>query len=195
MYRELRQVKRKEHSKAEVKIKWGGEMGLKRSYPRTWPKIEPDLAEKMIENCHQMTCEVGCGPGRIAKLFNPAEYIGIDINNISIQKAKKLLPGHTFKTIKWEDPYPLADTYLFLTVLFHIPDNEIHSIIEKLNHKVIIIETMARWIRDYDRDFNFRRDPEEYRNIFKEHGFKEQKLIQFSSTVYPYYINMQVLNK
>jgi len=186
---------RKEQSKEEVKEKWNGEGGLKLSYPPDWSDIEMDLRGMIMGICTGQVCEIGCGPGRIASYLPAANYIGIDINQTAINEAQKKLPSYLFKKINWEDDYPFAQTYLLFTVLFHIPDNELSSIVSKLTNKVVIVEAMGRWLRDYGRGNNYLRDPEEYRNTFATYGFRELKFIHFSSKRYPYFINMQVFKK
>jgi len=195
MHRTLKQVRRIKQSKAEIKRKWSGEKGANRSYSDKWSLVETDLVEKLQENCPHMVCEIGCGTGRIAKFLNPAKYVGVDINKTAIQKSRKSLPDHMFKTIKWEDKYPPADTYLFFTVLLHIPDDELDEIIKKLRCQVVVVEAMGRWIRDYGKGNNYLRDPGDYRKAFQNHGFREKKLLHFSSKAYPFYVNMQVFYK
>jgi len=186
---------RKEQTKAEVKEKWSGESGTRLSYPMACLKVERELKEIIHDYCDGLTCEVGCGDGRIAALFDPRTYMGLDINANSISRAKESLPTHDLRKINWEDSYPLASTYLFFTVLLHIPDAEIDAIIKKLSNKVVVIEAMGRWLRDYGRGNNYQRDPIEYRALFKKHGFKETCFIQCSSTNYPFYFNGQVFKK
>jgi len=182
---------RVEQTKREVEHKWSGRAGTNLSYP--YKNIEEPIRHTMLSYCAGLVCEVGCGDGRIAQHIPADRYIGLDINNYSITKAKESYPRHDFRLIKWEDEYPDASTYLFYTVLLHIPDSEIEAIIKKLDNRVIIVESMNRWIRDYGKGNNYQRDPSEYRSLFK--GFNEIIFAQASSNHFPFYMNIQVFEK
>ena len=186
---------RVEQTKRQVKQKWSGAAGTGRSYPDDCKRIELDLKHIMLSYCTGLVCEIGCGDGRIAQHLSDKQYMGLDINNYSIEQAKKNHPHYDFRTIQWEDKYPEATTYLFYTVLLHIPDNEINAIIKKLSNKVIVIEAMNYWIRDYGRGNNYQRDPSMYRKLFETHGFHELVFVQASSHHFPFYMNMQVFKK
>jgi len=124
--------------------------------------------------------EVGCGPGRIASLFPEHQYTGVDINPYAILKAKQRLPNHTFKLINLEEPLPTTDTILLYHVCLHIPDEVIHSQIERLKstgaNTIIIAECMDNGYRKYrtkTQGYHLanQRNREEYMDIMKFHGY------------------------
>jgi SAM-dependent methyltransferase len=181
-----------EMDREQVSKKWTGQLGVDRVFPRGQESIGIPAEKVLMMLCRDPVCEVGCGTGRIAKLFNGRKYFGIDINAEAIEKAKRYSAYDKFKTITWDDPYPKAKTYLFYTVLLHIPDNEIEAIIAKTNNRVVVAEPMNRWIREYGLSNNFQRNPDEYRILFKNHGMEERAFYHVRLPYFPYYIHMGV---
>jgi len=154
----------------------------------------------VVTTLHSLTygglvCEVGCGTGRIAQYLKKDKYIGVDINHTALAVAKGRCPGYSFKYIKWNNPYPKADVYLLFATLFHIPDSEVNGIIERLSNRVVVVESMMPWFRQYGRGNNFQRSPDEYECLFMDHGFKCRKLVHVSVTPFPYFINFIVFEK
>jgi len=77
-----------EQTKHQVKQKWSGIDGTKRSYPTDCKNIETDLADIMLSYCSGLVCEIGCGDGRIAQHISDKQYIGLDINSHPIEQSK-----------------------------------------------------------------------------------------------------------
>jgi len=69
--------------------------------------------------------EVGCGVGRLAALFQPADYVGVDINPAAIHVARGRLPDYRFGLYDISLNLPKAPTAFFYTVLLHVPDDEL----------------------------------------------------------------------
>lgn len=65
--------------------------------------------------------DVGCGSGSLAKLIDPMFYVGIEIDDISLTRAKKRFPHYFFR-----DTLPLItekfDTVVLLAVIEHVSD-------------------------------------------------------------------------
>ena len=65
--------------------------------------------------------DVGCGSGGLASLMLPADYVGIEIDTASRQRAATRFPGHRFL-----EAFPAIserfDTVVGLAVLEHVPD-------------------------------------------------------------------------
>lgn len=151
-----------------IKSFWQGEHGVDFEYMIKWPDEEIKLIPSI---CISPCCEVGCGSGRIASLFAPKKYIGVDINPTAIEKAKKNLPDHVFELIDYEDEYPEASCYLFHTVLLHVPDAYIESVIRRCHNKMIVVaETMNRAYRD--EIIVWSRDADEYEALFDSCGYQ-----------------------
>jgi len=181
---------RKEHTREEVIAKWSGAEGIKRVFPNGQKSLGSDAERLLRYLCRYPVCEVGCGTGRVAGIFHHRQYIGIDINDDALAHARAALKRFDFRLIEWDDPFPEAETYLFYTVLLHIPDDEIESMIAKTKRRVVVAEPMNRWIREYGMSSNFQRDPGEYREMFEDHGMVEKELYHVHLPYFPYYINM-----
>lgn len=65
--------------------------------------------------------DVGCGSGALASLVGPGSYVGFDVDETSLLRAKDRFPNHSFKSIlppKTEK----FDTVVSLAVIEHVPD-------------------------------------------------------------------------
>ncbi|WP_306549232.1 bifunctional 2-polyprenyl-6-hydroxyphenol methylase/3-demethylubiquinol 3-O-methyltransferase UbiG [Desulfobulbus sp.] len=65
--------------------------------------------------------DIGCGSGALAGMIDPALYVGIDIDETSLNRAKFDFPRHLF------DSFPPVvtenfDTVVSLAVIEHVPD-------------------------------------------------------------------------
>lgn len=170
---------------------WSGPTGLRHQYPKrtgTWP--DSDSKDIITRLCRGSVCEVGCGTGRCAELFDENGYVGIDINDSAIREARRSYPNHVFKTIEWDDPYPGADTYLFHTVLLHVPDGELIPILLKTMsrdgpNRIVVFESMIRSNRNESKG-NYQRDPVEYRYAFESLGRNIIEVIELPSKHKPF---------
>lgn len=137
--------------------------------------------------------EIGCGYGRICRAFNPQQYIGVDINRQAIDKAKSLFPSHKFQHVQYVDQYPQADVIFAYTVFLHIPEENIHDLIQRLDNTaedIIIAEAMGHLdqntTQNYDHPDRFHavytRSSADYQRIVQQHGF-----YLFEETIKPYY--------
>lgn len=122
----------------------------------------------------QSVIEFGCGVGRIARFFEPAQYLGIDINPGAVAAARARNPRHQHRI--WDIGYalPRTDTVLIYTVLLHVSDDAIASILKTVVDSadiVIIAEIMdSRWRREGNPPV-FNRDTEEYCRLMNELGY------------------------
>ncbi|MEA2992857.1 MAG: hypothetical protein QOD40_1777 [Alphaproteobacteria bacterium] len=109
--------------------------------------------------------EIGCGVGRIASLFRPDEYLGVDINPRALIQARASFPSHYFRIIDHGQEYPAAPTALLYTVMLHVSDAALpDTLLEaaKSRKRLIIAEIMDRRWRHSGKVPVFNRDPEEY---------------------------------
>ena len=136
---------------------------------------------------HYPLLEVGCGVGRVAALFSPTEYVGVDINPNALLDARSQLPQHVFRIIDDGYAYPIAPCILFYTVLLHVSDDALIPLIQEVVHdrsRVVIAEVMdSRWRREGNPPV-FNRDSEFYIFMMQELGFK---LVFADKTAYARY--------
>jgi SAM-dependent methyltransferase len=150
------------------------------------------------ELCVGRVCEIGCGTGRCCEAFEPDRYVGLDINDHAVREAKCRYPRHTFKTIDWRDVYPPADTYLFYTVLLHVPDDDVMNTIARTRsrngagNRLVVFETMSRELRCAKRG-NYQRNAHEYIQMMRRLGRKLVKFRRMESNVSPGFTNCLVV--
>lgn len=125
--------------------------------------------------------EFGCGVGRLAGLFAPERYTGIDICPEAIERAQSAHPAHRF-TLDGE--LPAADVTLLHTVLLHVPDGELGKLISRLSSpRVLVSEILGRhWRRSGDPPV-FNREAEEYGAVFAP----SYRLVSTETRPYPHY--------
>lgn len=194
----IRQMKKKPHSdlsKADVEKKWTSGYGLDNLYVKGAAEAETNIVNRVVDSCTGKVCEVGCGDGRIAEHFLPERYLGVDISELAINKAKKRCVHHDFKVLGYDDVYPDADTFVFYTVLLHVPDDVLKSVFDRAKvagaKRIVIYEVMIGWIRDYARHDNFHRSPSDF---VKASGMKETALYFVKSQFFPWCGNILILD-
>ena len=118
--------------------------------------------------------EVGCGVGRIAQLFTPSEYIGVDINPHALIAARQANPQHLFRIADVGLAFPQAPAAMLYTVLLHVADADIEGVLAAVvdgRERVVIAELMdSRWRREGNPPV-FNRDPETYIELMRALGF------------------------
>jgi SAM-dependent methyltransferase len=178
-------------SKIRAIKQWSGQWGVRNVYPKRhgkWP--DSDSIEKLKSLCRGFVCEIGCGTGRCSEAFTSDRYIGIDINESAVKVARQTYPEHRFEAIAWDDDYPVADTYLFYTVLLHVPDEEIISVLRKTNNhnrdsRLVIFETMSRCYRNEEKG-NYQRDLSQYEDVMTNSGRTVISAEELQSSVEPF---------
>lgn len=124
---------------------------------------EINLFEALQKAVKGSVFEFGCGDGRLSPAFNCEHYAGFDINPAALKAAQKANPLHKYVT-EWA----AANTFLAYTVLLHVPDDEIESIINqaKRNYSRIVIgEIMGREWRRPGNPPVFNRNKEDYLDL------------------------------
>lgn len=139
---------------------------------------EGDYVSEVLHRCVNSQwplLEFGCGIGRIASLFKPDEYIGVDINPHALITVRARLPEHIFHITDEGLCLPDAPTLLFYTVLLHVSDHALPVFLKDrtTNRKrVIIAEVMDRRWRRNGNPPVFNRDPEDYILLMQQCGFR-----------------------
>ncbi|MTW18851.1 hypothetical protein GJ689_21875 [Rhodoplanes serenus] len=123
---------------------------------------------------HFPVLEIGCGVGRIASLFTPDEYLGVDVNPNAIARARASLPAHRLRIIDDGYAYPDAPSALLYTVLLHVSDEALPPLLTEAvvgRERFVISEVMdSRWRREGDPPV-FNRNPETYILMMQDLGF------------------------
>lgn len=121
--------------------------------------------------------DLGCGTGVLASLFPPKNYLGVDIDEHSIRRAKKKFPKHQFKM---EDATDLRlnkkfDLAMIVGVVHHLNDMDALKLFDNLkihlkkNSRVVLVEAIPpifKWniiggfLRKIDRGAYVRKLPQ-----------------------------------
>lgn len=117
--------------------------------------------------------EFGCGTGRLAAAFGPERYIGVDVSAYALREARARLPSHDFRQIAGSDELPEADAAFAHTVLLHVPDGDLATVVMRLAASapcVLVGEIMARRWRRLGDPPVYNREPGEYTAAFAAAG-------------------------
>lgn len=94
------------------------------------------IINKLLEGIQYETIvDFGCGWGRLCKGFSKEKYIGTDISDKAIKKAKDMNPDYKFISYS----KPKADIYLSYTVFLHLTDNQIREELKDIQTTYFII--------------------------------------------------------
>ena len=149
------------------------------------------------ENAVVLDC--GCGPGNYRRYIKSREYIGIDINEKHIAKAKRNYPDDRFVTqdlTKFDsEMIKNIDVVLMIGILHHLPDDICRNIFEDFYKKLstdgkvycidpVFIQNqrkVAKFLARRDKG-NFVRTSESYKNLvgpmFKVESFVVSNLLR-----------------
>ncbi len=153
--------------------------------PFLWEMMRPHLVRKMVE--------IGCGYGRLCQAIPTDYYLGVDINLEAISTAKKNHPSYEFQQIGFSDAYPAADAIMAYTVLLHIDDETIGSMLKRMcqsSDVILIAEILGkeRWRRDGNPPV-FNRDLQDYVKLMQENGYD---LAQCEGKLYLHYPDTEI---
>jgi len=156
----------KNNSLRNIKPSRGGE------FPEGWDVVQ-FFKDLYTEEEYGKIIDVGCGYGRLAKAFNPLNYLGIDFSKEAIAKAKELNPDHMFSVLENSTEYPVSNTKLLYTVLLHQTDEDIDDIVKSLcktTDMIIVAEICGRSWRRTGNPPVFNREVGDYEKLFAKHG-------------------------
>ena len=155
--------------------------------------LRNSIIKKNIKKSNLKILDIGCGPAQILEHIPQCDYYGYDIDNRSIQYAKKKYHQKNYhfyckKFNKTElKKLPKFDFIIFFGILHHLSNKEVHEILKlckkimKKNSKLltedpILLENqniIAKFLIKKDRGLNVRKK-KEYINLLKKH-FKKIK--------------------
>lgn len=118
--------------------------------------------------------DLGCGTGRLARCFNPALYIGVDLNRAAVEIARSKNTCHQFRVVGDRDPLPPADVVLAHTVLLHVPDDHLSDLVGRMAAaapRIVVSEILGCHWRRPGNPPVFNREQHEYEAAFALHGF------------------------
>lgn len=120
--------------------------------------------------------EFGCGYGRLAHLFDPVLYRGVDTSETAIERGHAFAPDYDLAVTGLLDPLPLADVVFAYTVLNHIPAQAIPATVVRLASaapRVLVIERTSDGVLRGDPYLpDFQRPPEWYAEQFAAIGYR-----------------------
>ncbi len=164
---------------------WRSEQGLEHITPRgkQWP--EGDGFPRFIRRiAGENVLEFGCGIGRLAECFDPAQYVGVDVSAHAVSLARKRLPQHLFFVVGDSEKLPTTTTTLAHTVLLHIPDGHLGATVARFTSpRVLVSEILGRSWRRTGEPPVFNREAEEYASAFAP----RYKLASSTTRPYPHY--------
>ncbi len=152
-----------------------------------------DIAKTLIPLCTGNVLEIGCGTGRIAKLFDHRFYNGVDINAEALMIARQSNPHHRFYCVEPDCLLSESDTVLFYTVCLHIPDELILGQLYRAGQsadRIVIAEIMNPKYREnrdpsLPYDLSNQRSLAEYQELMKEIGFSLMAEVREPYKFYP----------
>jgi SAM-dependent methyltransferase len=68
--------------------------------------------------------DYGCGIGLLANFIPPERYVGLDVDDLSLVKARQEFPAHRFFHLSEFEPAKKFDTLIALAVIQYLPDPE-----------------------------------------------------------------------
>jgi 2-polyprenyl-3-methyl-5-hydroxy-6-metoxy-1,4-benzoquinol methylase len=68
--------------------------------------------------------DYGCGIGLLANFIPPERYVGLDLDDLSLGKARQEFPTHRFFHLSEFEPDKKFDTLIALAVIQYLPDPE-----------------------------------------------------------------------
>ena len=176
-------------NREQVMAKWTGKNALSMLYGTDvqLPRFMSAIL-RLVTPTRSRVVDVGCGDGRLSMFFPKEYYLGLDINQVALDKAKEEHKGFDFRKVGWFDPLPTAGVYLFYTVLLHIPDGDLPNMVNRVRKggegyeesdttHVVIVEVMKNEWRTVGPDFQ--RDYAAYKLVFQRYGFKPVLRVDF----------------
>ena len=135
------------------------------------------VLHRMLGNASSVL-EFGCGVGRLAGVFDPSQYMGVDINPNAVAAARRGHRQHTFRIWDKGQVLPSAGALLLYTVLLHIADHELKPLLSALG-RWAAARSAGRRPRGVDgqplaprgNPPVFNRDPETYIALMAEEGY------------------------
>lgn len=182
-------------------------------------KFRKQFTSKVLDNLSKESIlDLGCGTSSIMELLEDGiEYIGIDISEHYIQKAKMRAKGKNaifinadISDAKWTKNLNMQHKVnaLALGIFHHIDDNQMLDTISNLTQTLPVGSTissldpiidsqttnLAKWFAENDRGKHIR-GAEVYSELFSKNGFKLEHTIQRNAFKIPYDLLLMTATK
>jgi SAM-dependent methyltransferase len=166
---------------------WRSKQGLRHITPqsKSWPEGDnfPQLISRIVGP--GTILDFGCGIGRLAGCFDPRQYVGVDVSELAIARARENWPLHKFYVVGNDHWFPTTKgVTLAHTVLLHVPDADLAAVVERFTSECVIVsEILGRhWRRDGGVPV-FNRGAEEYASVLAP----RYRLASSTTRPYPHY--------
>ena len=146
-------------------------------------KIRPLLSKSDLRRV-QKVLDVGCGPGTNSKLFEHADYVGVDINAAYIARARTRYRGRfvAADVVGWSaNQHEQFDFILVNSILHHLDDGAVTRLLHSLStllgpagrvHMLELVKPAVMgpaWVlAKLDRG-RYARTPAEWEILFQKH--------------------------
>ncbi len=159
--------------------------------------IRQILQEIVGDDDKRMIVDVGCGTGGMVNfLADDFRFLGLDLSETAISKAKTLYPGRSFKSGDVQDHINSlkneTSVFLLMDVLEHIKNDKmfLHDLIEALpDGGKILITVPARkvlWSQHDETAHHFRRyELEDFKNLWAGLNVNPICVSYFNARLYP----------
>jgi len=132
------------------------------------------VAPVLTENIKVL--DLGCGYGRLCRVFDPDTYLGADLNPNALALARQRYPEYRFEEVVVDQPYPRTDLCMAYTVFLHMDDASLvkildHLIVDAGVSCIVVAEILGREWRRSGLPPVYNRDLEDYLQLFLSKGF------------------------
>jgi SAM-dependent methyltransferase len=116
------------------------------------PYLRRKRIQAVIPYLNGRVLDFGCGGGVLATQVDSKKYLGVEIDEISLQKAKSMFPAHQFSR-SFPNTGEKFDTVVSLAVIEHVDDpvSFLRELAEFLNDGQLVITTphpSVDWVHD-----------------------------------------------
>jgi SAM-dependent methyltransferase len=116
------------------------------------PYLRRKRIQAVIPYLQGRVLDFGCGTGLLCSVIDPDKYLGVEVDEASLQKASDMFPTYTFSR-SLPNSQERFDTVVSLAVIEHVNDpvNFLSELAEFLYHGHIVITTphpSVDWVHD-----------------------------------------------
>lgn len=133
------------------------------------------------EGAAHSVVEIGCGDGRLAGAFDASEYVGLDVNEENLARARFAHTSHDFRSYEPWGELPGSAAVIAWAVLLHVPDDDLPKFVKLCAGRVVVIgESMSRLWRRKGSPPVYNRDPVDYESSFLRHRLAKREDVKLA---------------